>query len=146
MVLGNIGAVIPFACRAFLNEICRRFMKRLVWLLLAVFGTALVQVPPAALAASAHRSCCCCGGDGSCDMPSCPPAPASSPVRCTLGQPAQVAGVEVSRAVPAPRRAGENFCAALVAPAAVSAAATSPTRVTSAANVPLFTAHCSLLL
>jgi len=121
-------------------------MKRLGWLLLAVFGTALAQVQPVALAVDGHRSCCCCNGDGSCGMPSCLPPPVSSPVLCTLGQPARIAGIEVRRAAPAPRRARVKSFAAFDSPAAASAAVRSPARVAPAASVPLFTAHCSLLL
>jgi hypothetical protein len=121
-------------------------MKRLGWLLLAVFGIALAPVRPVVLAVEGHRSCGCCGGDGSCGMPSCPPPPVSSPVLGTLDQPVRIAGIEVRRAAPTPRRAGGRFYAAFVSPAAVSVAARSPARVAAAAGVPLFEAHCSLLL
>ena len=87
-------------------------MKRLVWIFLAVFCTALAQVPPVTLSPT-HRKCCCCGGDGSCGMPDClPPAPARS--LPTASQPASVIVTEARHVAEPVRRIGEKFFACLL--------------------------------
>ena len=122
-------------------------MKRLVWLLLAVLGTALVQVPPVAWAAAQpHRQCCCCDGDGSCGMPGCLPPVSSAPARPTLDQTARVAGMEICRVAQPVQRVGRIFLAAFVEPAVIASPARSSSRMTPPASVPLFKAHCSFLI
>ena len=119
-------------------------MKRLVWILLAVFCTALAQVPPVTLP-STHRKCCCCGGDGSCGMAGClPPAPARS--LPTANQPAGITVTEARQVAEPVRRRGEKFFTVFVEAAAVAAASRAPEWVSPAANVPLFAAHCSYLI
>jgi hypothetical protein len=120
-------------------------MKRLVWILLAVVGTAFAQVQPVTLTSPHHKcTCCCCGGDGSCGMPGClPPAPART--QLTANQPASIT-VTAARRVAEPVRTAEKFFAAFVEPAAAFAASRAPERVTPPASVPLFAAHCSLLI
>ena len=46
-------------------------MKRLVWLLIAVFCTALAQVQPVDMPVTKHAVCGCCGDTGACGMPDC---------------------------------------------------------------------------
>ena len=120
-------------------------MKRLVWILLAVLGTALAQVPPVVVADAPHKTCCCCDHPGSCGMPNCLP-PVSSTALVSLDRPAATATVGICRVAQSSRRIGEKFFAAFVAPAAVSVAARSPNRVMPRASVPLFKAHCSFLV
>jgi hypothetical protein len=118
-------------------------MKRLVWILLAVLGTAFAQVQPVTLPGT-HCKCCCCGGDGSCGMPDClPPAPARTLL--TANQPASLT-VTAARRVAEPVRIAEKFFAAFVEPAAIFAASRAPERVSPPASVPLFAAHCSFLI
>ena len=121
-------------------------MKRLVWILLAVVGTAFAQVQPVTLASLHHKcTCCCCDGDGSCGMPGClPPAPPARTL-LTANPPASLAAA-AARQVAAPARTAVKFFAAFVEPAAVFAASRAPERVRSPASVPLFAAHCSFLI
>jgi hypothetical protein len=123
-------------------------MKRLVWLLLAVLAPVLVQVQPVTLAAPAHHACCCRCGDcnGSCGMPGCLPPPASSSALPVSAQPAKLAAVELRRVGQPVARACEKFFAAFVASAVVPVALRSPARIAVPARVPLFRAHCSLLV
>ena len=122
-------------------------MKRLVWLLLAVFCTAFAQVQAVELLlpTTAH---CACGGqcDGSCGMPECalPPAPvqwvgaSESASTASIAKPARK-GVAIHR-IPV------NFFAAFVEPALRPFDLRAPTPGARAASVPLFKGHCSFLL
>lgn len=119
-------------------------MKRLVWIFLAVFCTALAQVQPVTLEPT-HRKCCCCEGDGSCGMPDCvPPAVARS--LPTASRPAGVSLTTTRQATATARRGEEKFFAGFVEATAVPAAPRAPDRVTPAASVPLFAVHCSYLI
>lgn len=120
-------------------------MKRLAWILLAVFGTAFAQVQPVAFPTLRHHACPCCNGDGSCGMPGCLP-PASTRTLPTATQPAGITVTEARRVAEPVRRTAEKFFAAFVEPTAVTAATRAPERVTPAASVPLFAAHCSFLI
>jgi hypothetical protein len=117
-------------------------MRRVAWLLLAVFCTVLVQVQPADAAVT--KPCGCCQVPGNCPMPCCPQA-APLPAVFSLAQSVQVARSPVrERAQPA-RAATGMFYASFVEAAAVSrplpASAEAP-----AARVPLFKAHCRFLI
>ena len=122
-------------------------MKRLVWLILAVFGTALAQVSPVDLPVTKAEVCPCCHDGGDCGMPDCALPPATNPAPVfALPTPVSVVRIAVRRATPAPRAlAGKFFVRLESRPAAVPAfgpiAAIAP-----AARVPLFKAHCSFLL
>ncbi len=121
-------------------------MKRLVWILLAVVGTAFAQVQPVPVQVLSHHACHCCNCHcgGACGMPGClPPAPARTQLTAT--QPASVT-VAAARHVAGPIRTAEKFFATFVEPAAVFAASRAPERVSPPARVPLFAAHCSFLI
>ncbi|HVT74652.1 MAG TPA: hypothetical protein VHD61_16075 [Lacunisphaera sp.] len=118
-------------------------MKRLVWLVLAVFATLLTRVEPADLPARPAPACCCCGG---CDMPKCPPPPAHNPAPVlTLPAPAQ-APASAARRVVAPRGRQEKFFARFDSRRAVVPFAPAAMAVARPASVPLFSAHCSFLI
>jgi hypothetical protein len=118
-------------------------MKRLAWLLLAVFCTVLVQVQPAdALVAKAPG---CCQVPGACKMPCCP-QPAPLPAVFSLAQSIQVtSSPSRERAQPA-RVATGMFWASVVKPAAVKGPLPASAEAALAAGVPLFKAHCSFLI
>jgi hypothetical protein len=123
-------------------------MKRLVWLLLAVLAPVLVQVQPVVLSAPRHQACCCNCGDcnGACGMPGCLPPPASSSTLPVSAQPAKLAAAGLRRVGQPVARECQRFFAAFVASAVVPVAMRSPARVAAPAGVPLFKAHCSLLV
>jgi hypothetical protein len=90
-------------------------MKRLTWILLALFCTALVQVQPVDASKAKGMACACCH-PGTCEMPGCCPAPA--PAALSSAQSARVANLPVVRDALAPDRA-ETFYASFVEPATV---------------------------
>ena len=121
-------------------------MKRLVWLLLLAFGTALAQVQPVDLPVTKHEVCGCCEKPGSCGMPDCAPPPVSARPAYQLQSPAQVVRVAVRRAAAAPAVVREKFYVQFLP--SVSAVPASPTilAVAPIASVPLFQEHCSWLI
>jgi hypothetical protein len=123
-------------------------MKRLVWLLLAVFGTLLAQVSPVDLpmAGAGAKSCSCCEVPGACGMPDCVPAPASAQPVFDLQSPARTARASVERAAPAPRGWQEKFYVQFLPRATVAPALPAARAVAHPASVPLFQEHCSLLI
>lgn len=122
-------------------------MKRLVWLLLAVFCTAFAQVPAVEpLLPTTHHSRCCEQCDGSCGMPNCalPPAPASLVTAAQTNTTA--AAPKPARKVAAVRRVADKFFAAFVEPASRPIALRAPDLGAPAASVPLFKGYRSFLL
>ena len=121
-------------------------MKRLVWLLLLAFGTALAQVQPVDLPVTKHEICGCCEKPGSCGMPDCAPPPVSAQPVAQLQSPALVTRVAVKRAASAPVVAREKFYVQFLP--RVSSVPALPVRLAAAptASVPRFREHCSLLL
>jgi hypothetical protein len=119
-------------------------MKRFVWILLAVFCTALGQVQPVEPLARVKHACCNC--DGRCGMPDCaPPAPHASTVFVSeqgvaVARPASVSSESLTR------KSAEKFFAAFAAPCASSVVLSAPWQTAPAAGVPLFKAHCSFLI
>lgn len=122
-------------------------MKRLAWLMLLAFGTLLAQVPAVEPLVPANQHCACgetCGGR--CGMPDCAlPAAPSTPQfandrAVTLVRPA--ARRDVLLGV---RPANRYFSVPLTSLDA-SPVLGAAIRLRSAANVPLFREHCSLLL
>lgn len=121
-------------------------MKRLVWLLLFAFGTALAQVSPVDVRLHPGEVCNCCDRPGACDMPDCVPAPVSTSPVFQASSPATVARIAARRAVPAPTSAPDVFYAKFVPSVSLSPARPSELTLAPAASVPLFREHCSLLL
>jgi hypothetical protein len=121
-------------------------MKRLIWLLILVFGTAVSQVRAVDVRLTAEEKCCCCAdGANACDMASdCAPAPTSCAAPClTLQAPAQAA---TKRTAPAPQAAHEKFYAQFLSPARIAPVLPVVEVAAPAASVPLFRAHCSFLI
>ncbi|SDR80063.1 hypothetical protein [Opitutus sp. GAS368] len=121
-------------------------MKRLVWLLLLAFGTALAQVSPVELPRTKDATCGCCDLPGACGMPDCAPPPLSARPVYQLQSPAQVVRVAVRRAAPAPTVIREKFYVQFLPRVSSVPALPVMLAVAPAAGVPLFREHCSLLL
>jgi len=121
-------------------------VKRLVWLLLFAFGTALAQVSPVDVRLHPGEACSCCDRPGACDMPDCVPAPVSTSPVFQASSPATVARIAARRAVPAPTPVPEKFYAKFVPSVSLTPARPAALTPTPAASVPLFREHCSLLL
>lgn len=121
-------------------------MKRLVWLLLLVFGTALAQVSPVDVRLNPGETCSCCDQPGDCGMPDCVPAPVSTQPVLQAANPSVAARISVRRAAPAPRSVREIFYVQFLP--RVSPVPAVPARLTVAlpASVPLFQEHCSWLI
>ena len=119
-------------------------MKRLVWLLLFAFSTALAQVSPVDTRLVPEEKCPCCEGGGNCDMPDCglPPA-ANHPVLQVLKSGGAVRAAKVVAAA-RPRR--DAFYIQFLARLRVAPAVAVQAAPLSAASVPLFREHCSLLI
>lgn len=119
-------------------------MKRLAWLLLAVFCTALAQVQPVELPAAKANSCPCCDVACPCGMPDCglPPAQVSAAFLSVESAPV----ARPARRLEARRRPVEKFYACFVEPVAAPAGLAAPGLTAPAAGVPFFKAHCSFLL
>jgi hypothetical protein len=121
-------------------------MKRFVWLILAVFCTALAQVQPVDVPAIKAKVCSCCQIPGGCETPRCCPPPAHVPAIFNSAQPVRTASLAVRREREPVRRAGKKFYAPLVEPVIASVAIPASALAVSAASVPLFKAHCSFLI
>lgn len=115
-------------------------MKRLIWLLLAVFSTALAQVQPVTLPVLPEDNCGCCDAQSGCDMPDCAMPPA--PTLAQLAPPVTSVRLESRRAAQPARRATRFYTHFVPTPSRlVVPVASVPTAP--AAQVPLFVAHCS---
>ncbi len=121
-------------------------MKRLVWLLLAVFSTALAQVQPVDLPLTKHEVCGCCEQPGACGMPDCIPPPAHCPVTFTAERRSGEVRQQARRVTARLPHAALRFYLSFVEPAVVTTALRAPFQVASAASVPLYQAHCSFLI
>ena len=121
-------------------------MKRIAWLLLAVLCTTFVQVPR--LEPLKARSCGCshCRVPGSCGMPGCGQAACpAGPVVTTACEPSRAATVEARRERPSgPARM--EWLALPVSPALLPILPVAAAFAADGPRVPLFRAHCSLLI
>ncbi len=120
-------------------------MKRLVWLLILVVGTALAQVSPVDLGVQSGNTCSCCEKTSTCGNRDCGLPPAACALTHLLAeQPNQPLSTAHKKAVRTYRLA-INY----LFPAQSSSAPTRifcPPRSASVAPVPLFKAHCSFLI
>src|SRR5436190_7305018 len=120
-------------------------MKRVVWLVLFAFCTALAQVQPVDMPAKKAVVCGCCEEPGACGMPDCAPSPVT-------GQPAFAAETptaqraEARRLTPAPRPKRANFHATFESRPAMAPACHAPRVAVAPAVEPLFRVHCSYLI
>jgi hypothetical protein len=121
-------------------------MKRLVWLLLLAFGTALAQVQPVDVRLVPEEKCSCCEQPGDCGMAECGLPPAAAQPVYQLTNPAQVARVAAKRNAPTPAFAREKFYVQFLPRVRVAPALPATWTVAPAASAPLFREHCSLLL
>jgi hypothetical protein len=121
-------------------------VKRLVWLLLFAFGTALAQVSPVDVRLHPGEACSCCDRPGACDMPDCLPTPVSTQPVCQVANPSIAARVAVRRAAPAPRVVREVFYVQFLPSVSVAPAVPARLAVAPPASVPLFQEHCSWLI
>jgi hypothetical protein len=120
-------------------------MKRIAWILIAVFCSVLVRVQPAETLQCAACSCCHCKLPGDCGMP-CGRASATAPVMFAATQSVRVTK-EAGRRDELPGRLAERkFYSPYVASAADTAAISLPAPMAAPADVPLFKAHCSFLI
>lgn len=120
-------------------------MKRLAWLLLFAFGTAIAQVQPVDVRLLPEEKCCCCEDEGgACGMPDCAPAPGNcaQPV-LQVQSPAQAVA---KRAAPAPQVSREKFYVQFVPPARIAPALPVGETAAAPASAPLFKEHCSFLI
>jgi hypothetical protein len=120
-------------------------MKRVSWLLLAVFCTAVVRVQPVEVAQSKCCACCHCKVPGDCGMP-CNRAPAPAPSVFAaersqgIAQPASLGKIQSARL------AAEKFYSPFVETATSSLALNRPALIPPSAAVPLYKAHCGFLV
>jgi hypothetical protein len=122
-------------------------MKRLVWLALLAFGTALAQVTPVEpLRPQAAHGDCSCHCEGSCGMPDCIPMQAPAQPVFDLESPVPVVRAVAKVATPVAPVEREKFYMRFLPQ--VSAAPVLPVALALAppASVPLFREHCSLLI
>jgi hypothetical protein len=118
-------------------------MKRMTWLLIAVFCTAFVRVQPVELTHCSQCVTCHCKIPGACGMP-CSGTPA--PAMFAAAQSTKIAHAAGSRnLVPVPLTA-RKFYLSCVEPAARSVAFIAPVSIAMPSAVPLFKAHCSFLI
>jgi hypothetical protein len=119
-------------------------MKRLIWILLAVFCTALTQVQAVDQLARPARAGCKC--HGKCGMPDCPAPTTQMPSEFLVERAMAVARPARKRAaLPAPKRV-EKFFVSIATSGVRPAVHLAPALPAPAASVPLFKAHCSFLI
>lgn len=112
-------------------------MKRLSWLLLAVFCSALVRVQPVDLSLAGNEAPCGCA------MPDCCPPPARAPLASTSVQPIQATELTAPREMPAARRPAVRFYAQFVERAISTITLPASASATPPVGTPLFKAHHS---
>ncbi len=119
-------------------------MKRLVWLILFAFGTALAQVQPVDMPVKPQAACGCCEAPGACGMPDCAPAPvAAQPIMAQAGAGQRT---EARRVTPAVLQKREHFYVQFMPRASRVPAFRASSRAAAPAGEPLFKVHCSFLI
>jgi hypothetical protein len=119
-------------------------VKRLTWLLLAVFCTALVQVQPLERLTKAE-TCGCCHTPGACGMPGCCPTPASTLFAASAERSSSMAS-SAARKARRSRGATSYFYASFVGMRPIRSLLQASAEAAPAAQVPFFKAHCSYLI
>ena|ERR1700722_12078752 len=120
-------------------------MKRLTWLLLAVFCAALGQIQPARAMPVKAKTCDCCQVPGTCGMPDCCPPLAFPSVTLGAEDSVRPAARPAQKALPL-RGAAARFYVSFVEPAALRPALPPPAETAAAARVPLYKAQCRFLI
>ncbi len=122
-------------------------MKRFVWLFLAVFCTALAQVPRVELPVTPQKTCCCCDEPGACGMPKCALPPATMPAVYSIESPVTVARPTASPEATRVHLAIREFLAAFLSePTARQFSPALLVKSPPPSQVPLFKAHCAFLI
>ena len=120
-------------------------MKRLAWLLLAVFVTALAQVSPVDLGSQGGKMCSCCETRGQCGQRDCSLPPSSfAPTALVAGSPSQAISTATRKKVARIYRLAINYLFQTRELSPVWDSRVS--RVAVAKPVPLFKAQCSFLI
>lgn len=121
-------------------------MKRLAWLLVAVFALAMVQAHPVDTGVAQQETCGCCEpGTSACGMPDCGPAPASPAPCLAVASGVVAARAEADSVLPKSRCLRDHFVAEY-SPRLTVPANLAPRSVAPAASVPVFKVHCSYLI
>jgi hypothetical protein len=115
-------------------------MKRLVWLLIIVFGTALAQVSPVDLGSQNQKPCSCCEAPGACGMADCALPPSSAGPTLVAEQPAPIASTSVRQQAARFHHLASIF---LFQGNATPCERISPTKLVTFAQAPLFKVYCS---
>src|SRR5580658_8582188 len=119
-------------------------MKRITWLLIAIFCTAFVRVQPVESAQCNRCVCCHCKVPGDCGMP-CGRAPSPAPAMSAAEEGTLVAQPAV-RKVRIAQPAAVRFYVSFVEPATHPVALIASASAVRAGSGPLFKAHCSFLI
>lgn len=118
-------------------------MKRLVWLLLLAFSTALAQVQPVDVRLVTEEKCGCCEQPGDCGMSECGLPPVAPQPIPQVSSATPAVRVAAKRAAAAPQPAHEKFYEQFLPRVSVPPAQPVPEVPAPAASVPLFQEHCS---
>jgi hypothetical protein len=119
-------------------------MKRIAWLLLAVFCSAFVEQQPVEWAQCSRCACCHCKVPGDCGMP-CSRAPAPAAAMPAAPEHALAALPAARIRQPAPPAAAK-FYASFVELTTLPVALVASASAGPAASGPLYKAHCSFLI
>lgn len=121
-------------------------MKRLAWLLIFAFGTLLAQVPVVEPLVPADQ--CACGAEcgGRCGMPDCAPPVASTVPQFVTERAVTLVRPAAKRERLLGERPANRYFAVPLASLKPLPALRTMDRAASAASVPLFREHCSLLI
>ena len=119
----------------------------MAWLLLAVCCTAFVRVQPAESLECCPSVCSHCKVPGACGMP-CgrAPAPTPAPMMFASEKPSRISKPAREKDSGPARFSEQKFYAPFVEIAEPSVALDAPALLAPAAPVPLFRAHCSVLI
>lgn len=121
-------------------------MKRLVWLFLAIFCTALAQVQPVEPLLPKAKSECCCESDGACGMPECTLPPAAAQQFTALERSRTELRQEVRRETARLPQLAPKFYLSALKPVVAITTLSAPAEAAPAASPPLFRVHCSFLI